>query len=787
VAAAGARRPNLPAEALAVGVLVAAVCAFWWRLLLMRGYLVADDMATQNLPFASLYARALLEGRLPLWTGHLGAGYPLFAEGQIGALYPLNLLLFRFFPPLAAMNLGLVAHVLLATLGAYACARALNLSRSAAMLSGLAFGLSGLMVVHAVHINIVRAASWLPLLILCVDRAAARPRPSWRWAVAIAAVTGMQWLAGHPQTTVLCLAAAVWYAAFAAFACGRAAFWTRARRVWPVVAAGILLGAGLGAAQMLPTLSLASYSGRAALAGGRSAFGIMPAGHLVSLLLPTLVGSPKPNTFPGDIWQFQEWCGYLGAIPLLLAAAAGLRFRQGRAAASGEGGWRIWALASLALAALAWAVSPQIAQAVGHIPLLRGMRVPPRALLVFVMSAGLLAGVALDRARSGDRRAVRLLAGAAAALLVFGAVLLWSRGRLAWIVPGFQGNRSRDLAHYSAQPELWLIAATLAAAALALHLAPRRPRAMTGLVVVLAGVQLFAFGAGYQAVVPAAFYHELPWTAKAVRSRGDIRVFSRHYLREPQYKDFLAERGDWSRDRRLFEADRNALNYDWPAWYDIRALHVYMALPLRPYQRLMRRIAFEPPPDDAPLWGATGAGAIVASRYFGPERRPTRIAWVPYAPRVRLVGALRANGVDEAVEMLLRRADPRRETVIVAPADVVLPRAAGGEARIAQDDPLRVTVEAASAGPAVLALADAAAPGWHAEVNGREAPIWVADGMFRGVAVPAGESQVVFEYRPTSVRVGLFAGLLAAALLCGIAACWAIRSRGEDRPDAPAK
>jgi hypothetical protein len=518
-----------------------------------------------------------------------------------------------------------------------------------------------------------------------------------------------------------------------------------------------------------------SYSGRPALGGGWGGYGAMPIYYLVSLVLPTLLGSPKPNTFPAWLWVFQEWCAYAGAIPLLLAMIAVLR----RGARWSDGRWRVWALVSLTVIGLVVATSPRVAEAFGQMPLLRGMRFPTRALLFFVLSASLLAGMGLDRARTSSRVAVRVLAWSAAAVLCFGVFLrVWPRPWL-WVVSNPHTVRARDLTHYAREPELWLIAATLAAAALALRLLRRQPRLAGGAIVLLAAVELFAFSADYQPLVSRAFYDTPPWTADAILSRGTMRVFAPEFGKGPLWDRFLAQRGDWSHDQRSLEAPREALSHNWPAWYGLSGLRIYLGLPLKSYARTGELLAFDVPPHEARSTGALGVGAVVYSQFLGMQPHPTEIGWVPYAPRARVVGALRARDGDEAVALLSHHADPRRQTVIAAPDAVSLPTRAEGRARIVQDSPMRVVVEVASHGPGVLALADALAPGWHAAVNGREAPIWLADGMFRGVAVPGGGSRVVFDYRPTAVRVGFFVGLLAAALFCGLLAGYLVLRRAN--------
>ncbi len=82
-------------------------------------------------------------------------------------------------------------------------------------------------------------------------------------------------------------------------------------------------------------------------------------------------------------------------------------------------------------------------------------------------------------------------------------------------------------------------------------------------------------------------------------------------------------------------------------------------------------------------------------------------------------------------------------------------------------------VQTACAG--YLIVADPAAPGWTATLDGRRVPLGEYDGAMRAVAVPAGESLVEFSYRPLSVMVG--AGLSATGFLACVVALWVGRQR----------
>jgi uncharacterized membrane protein YfhO len=97
--------------------------------------------------------------------------------------------------------------------------------------------------------------------------------------------------------------------------------------------------------------------------------------------------------------------------------------------------------------------------------------------------------------------------------------------------------------------------------------------------------------------------------------------------------------------------------------------------------------------------------------------------------------------------------------------------------------PDRVEVAVHASAPAVLVLTDVMAPGWIAERDGSSVEIATVDGAFRGVAVDASTSRVVFRYVPTFTYAGFL--LAGVALLGALAWAWLVRRHdrrpGEDR------
>lgn len=86
------------------------------------------------------------------------------------------------------------------------------------------------------------------------------------------------------------------------------------------------------------------------------------------------------------------------------------------------------------------------------------------------------------------------------------------------------------------------------------------------------------------------------------------------------------------------------------------------------------------------------------------------------------------------------------------------------------DTTIRMTVN--SEAETYLYLADAYYPGWRATVNGDDTPVYRANVMFRAVAVPAGESEVIFEFVPRlwylAMMVGGVVWILSLVLLMGL-------------------
>ena len=84
------------------------------------------------------------------------------------------------------------------------------------------------------------------------------------------------------------------------------------------------------------------------------------------------------------------------------------------------------------------------------------------------------------------------------------------------------------------------------------------------------------------------------------------------------------------------------------------------------------------------------------------------------------------------------------------------------------DEPLRVELLATMNGDGYVVLADTIYSGWRATVDGVEAPIFAANGLFRAVVVRDGSHRVRFEYRPRSLHIGAAITAITTCLAAGL-------------------
>ncbi len=722
-----------------------------------------SDIWHLHYPLKHFYAAGLSEGRLPLWCPHVGTGLPLHAEGQVGALYPLNLLLFGLLPLPLAFNWGILLHGLLAGAFAAMFARQVGASRGGSLVAALVFAFSGFLITHLKHINMTAAAAWLPLLLLLLERYAAHGRR--RILAAVGLVTGVMFLAGHPQIAYYNLLAAAAYSLFlflGAWHRGPA----RALRFAAGAGAAVALGILTASAQILPTLDLAQQGPRK---GGltyeeATEWDYVPA-YLLTFLLPKHFGDPgmlEPVPHPdagskqtpqrlqgfkpaeGTRNFFWEISGYVGILPLCLALAAlFLGYRNPRT-------WLLAGGTAMALILVLGKHGGLVNVLYAALPGFDMFRFHDRFLLHVDLFLAVLAGLGLT---CGLRR-------------------LGEKGR-TWIPAAFT-------------------AGILALCTLDLH---------------------FAFG-DHNPTVEAERWTRTPGTVERIRreeaDRGEpfrIACFDRQHF---VFLNAYHRARGWKGDLSPYDIARDMVYPDLNLLHGLDSLNFYH--PLHPDEALQVLEAFHAPDLQRGIPPCMAAASLYNVRYiltpFGAlEHHPglERVAVFPGDPDVYLgtgqamdlhlfrnTRALpRAFLVPEAVQVrapdgiAARRAvaarlarpgfDPRRQVLLPCglddpPAHRGTPGAApAGTVRFLDAPPDAVRLEVTAPRDCWLFLGDTYDPGWSASVDGREAEIHPANLGGRAVRIPKDTREVHFTYAPRSFRMGTALSILGLLCLAALA------------------
>lgn len=521
-AATGAAGPRPPAprllDALAWLALGLAALAICWPLGLTNRILTGIDAFTYFLPYWDYRMAALRAGDLPLWNPYLFLGAPFLANPQAAVLYPPHWSL-SWLTPEQALNWSAILHVWLAAGFTYTLGRrSFGLTRLAAWLGGLVFGLSGFALARVENINQLNALAWLPALLWLHDetahalarpedpaaRRAARWRQSLRWGAALSVVIALQILAGHTQTTFINLVGLGLYAV-ARLGWRRPRGADLQRGLAPLLA--VIPALLLSAAQLLPTLEL---NGLGLRTGG------LPFRQAVSFSLrPRLLAQTFLPPFGGGLAEafasegYAEFAGYTGIVALALAAVALRRAWRRRGADDAPRARGPVALAAAGVFLALGAYNPVYYLLWRFVPGFDLFRAPARWLAFFALGVAVLAGAGLDalRAAGEGRGGMRTSADPArpprppARPRILSRKWLWA-GLILLIAAGLTVIQ---------QPPPWpTLAGWLAVAGLSAGLlwsARRRPDAARGGLVLLALLELWVAGRALpfaQATAPLA-------------------------------------------------------------------------------------------------------------------------------------------------------------------------------------------------------------------------------------------------------------------------------------------
>jgi hypothetical protein len=798
----------LPAAALLLLALVAFRGVAAGRVFYLR------DAVQNHGPLRAYVAARLRSLEMPSWNPFHGAGTPLFANPNALVLHPTSLL-FLALPDGAAFTAAVVLQYGLLMLGGYLLARAAGRRPAGAALAAVLIGLSGPAASLASLHNVLAAFAWVPLGVWALLRGTATG--SGRFLALAGVCCAVVLMAAEPASLLAFLILAGTLLLTGDGRGGR----TPPRRALAVLGFVLIAGGLLACVQILPAQALLPLTPRGPGFPPEEGlkWSLQPV-RLLEMVLPRLFGDPT-RLSPGAWWGRFLFEGgyplllsvYVGLAPLLLAGAA--------LAERGAGEVRRRALGVAALCGILLALGGHAAIYRGlhaALPLLRQVRYPERFLLAGLVPLALLAAEGLDRlSEPGMRRRTLRLAVATGALLFAAASLLAA-------APGIVDPGLARLARLPAAVLETEMGAGIRGALLTTCLWAFAEAALLAFGAGAAGRQGGAgdlapwglvAGAGLSVVLaasPALSTAAPGWIQAASPLSGSVG----HGADAPRlhHEPRPADLSIWARTDEIiwgFRFDR--FTYSLQTGLADRVPSVLDAatdrMDLRGQADLGRALPALPLPEQIKILRVVGAGFLLSYAPLhetglapGPvlegfSRPPLRVYRVERTlPRVRFRTRAAAPGwpADPARSLADPRYDPERDVLIedaAAPSGSAAPPGppgggeAGGPGPVGGDDvpitmledrPERVRLRLTAPRPGWVVLADAHAPGWRATLDGRPVELLRADGIFRAVAVGAGEHTIEMRYRVPGLMPGLVLGLLGAAGLAA-AAC----SRGVPR------
>lgn len=346
-----------------------------------------SDIWNFHYPVKDFLSRSLKQGQLPFWSEKMGTGFPLFAEGQIGALYIFNILTFLLFPTWFGWNLSYVILFFISFLGSYLFFRKLGISWKSSLFSAFSFSFGGYFIVQSVHLSYVQSASLMPWLFLLGDYL--WKRPSKKYVFLFGVVLSQQLFAGGIQWVFISLLGVILYLAFKLMQQTP----DELMKKIVIISFSVLFGIGLSAPQVIPSLELRDNSIRRSGVSLESIFRFpYRPKDLITFVLPNFFGTPKdgtyPSTFETDFGIYWENTAYVGILPLLFFLIAIVKKKK----KSWEKAFLFLGVFSLLLA-LGESTPLSI---IFDMPVFNNFRVPSRFLILTTFSLTAVAGAGLD-------------------------------------------------------------------------------------------------------------------------------------------------------------------------------------------------------------------------------------------------------------------------------------------------------------------------------------------------------------------------------------------------------
>ena len=702
------------------------------------------DAIRQMYPWQSLTTSIIQKKQFPLWNPYNFSGTPLFANIQSSVLYPLKLF-YLIFPGCIAWTILVIVQPLLSLFFMFWYMRTIKSSVIGAVISAVSYAFCLFASTFLEYNTMNHILYLLPLSLVCVEQL----KIGFKTPYALLLVTSvvMAFFAGHIQLWSGFAAFLLLYSAMRIFSDRQN---PKSLHIFSGIVFLVVLGIGISAIQLLPTIELILQSARTSQPYNflMEHLLIQPY-QLVLYLIPDVFGNPaNRNYLLSDSYATKSL--YIGILPFILALCTMPLVKK-------NGIIRIfWLLfACIALFVIRSPISGVLYKI--PIPFLTSSS-PSNFIFLLSLSLSVLAGFGIDSVTKKDGTTVKRVL-----LALFGII----------IVTFLIGRQQSFLSIKNYVFSLGLFGITAFLLSIQLRIPKARVVCSTALLFLLC-IDLFYFFQKFNPFVPASYlYPDNSLIAWLKQKPGIDRIWG--YGSAGLEENIASQLGYYSSEGydplypkqygRLIQSSENgSIGTQFtnqtrsdavihPGWGQTdMATNAYRLklLALTSTKYILTRIEDPISEQTFPPSSFDLSGEFDGWRIF---------RYLQVLPRVFIAKTYRVCTSDQDFQRIFFDSsfDPKTTILLEKTPDISMPSDTPlmATAVITSSETNTVSITADSNQSALLFLSDTYYPGWNAYVDGVKTPVYRADYAFRAITLPKGEHQIDFRYEPESFSLGL--------------------------------
>ena len=723
----------------------------------------------QFIPWEAYAWENLLHGIFPFWNNLNGMGAPLMANYQLAIFYPPNWLSFPFYALggtswLAwSKNILLFLHLVWAGAGMLKLMEKLGFDNFSQSVTALSFQLCAYLVTRLGFFSMIWSASWIPWILFTASKIAfpGDKEKKTQQILFLPLILSLffQLIAGHAQLSWYTLVlSGFWVLVGGCTQSGLKGCFNALLRLF----CNVLLAALLASVQLLPTAELLLLSQRSSAVGYETVmtYSFWP-WRLLTLLAPNLFGSPAN----GDYWGYASYWEdaiYLGIIPFMMVLNT-LKLLRNKVLCQRVLVTFLWVFSGISILLALGQNTPVFPFLYRYIPTFDMFSAPARYLIWLELAFSILAGIGVVHWKKPAGKGLYWLRlGTAGGFAI-------SLGSFLTLI--FVGDVKTTFIKAFALAGFWLVGAGI----LTLIQPERQSRkgsVWQAAVILWVFLDLVSFSFSFTPFVEKDFYdsgvigHEqliknLDGHRLFIGSEDEYQLKYKRFLR---FKDFQSEE-PWINLRYALIPNSNMLegissvnNFDplLPAYYadfldqanssDENKLQNFLSL--MDVQVIEKRNKSE----------ENGISWEIASK------EPANVRWFPCAimadSRELAEGKFNSIISDEKKFnnwLVLEDYSGSAEEICYEKSDFVNV--------ITERTPLKMTLELNVSENGWLMISETWYPGWKADIDGKNVPVYRADLLFRAVYVESGIHSIEFFYFPMMFFTGLGISLAAFVFL----------------------